>query len=109
MYTNQTTKPKYLVRPHDFHIWELDESNGCYRSWSNIDVTYRDGTRPNAQTHFTFENLTTNYGFFPIEEQELPNYETKHKERNKYISWLHRNDGHGGVKGGTYEEFLERN
>jgi len=25
---------KYLVRPHDCHIWELDESNNRYRSWS---------------------------------------------------------------------------
>ena len=24
-------KPKYLVRPDGFSIFDLDESNGCYR------------------------------------------------------------------------------
>ena len=32
--------PKYLVRPSDFHIFELDMSNNCYRSYSskNVDI-----------------------------------------------------------------------
>lgn len=97
---------KYLVRPHDFHIFDIDEANNCYRSWSTRTVTYSDGTRPNAQNHFTFKNLTENYGFFPISENELQMYEQKHDEYLKFSSWQSRSDGHGGSKGGTYEEYL---
>lgn len=68
-------KPKYLVRPDDFTIFDLDESNGCYRSWSKKPTLYNDNTRPNAMNHFTFENLTKNYGFFAIEETEIKIYE----------------------------------
>lgn len=100
-------KSKYLVRPHDFHIFDLDETNGCYRSWITRSVTYPDGTRPNAFNNFTFENLTKNYDFFPIEESELEIYEEKNNEYHKFLSWYHRSDGHGGCKGGTYEEYLE--
>lgn len=100
-------KPKYLVRPHDSHIFELDETNGCYRSWNTRKITYADGTRPNAMSHFTFDNLTINYDFFPIEENEIEEYQKKNKLYNKWLSWSNRSDGHGGVKGGTMEEYLE--
>ena len=96
---------KYLVRPHDCHIWELDESNKCYRSWSTREVTYSDGTRPNAHREHTFENLTENHNFFPIDESELQTYEDKNNEHHKFINWTTRSDGHGGSKGGTYEEY----
>lgn len=102
------TKPKYLVRPHDYHIFDLDESNGCYRSWSTRNVTYSGGTRPNAMSHFTLENLTINYDFFPIDEEDLKLYVDKNNLYHKWISWSHRNDGHSGIKGGTMEEYLER-
>lgn len=100
-------KPKYLVRPNNFSIFDLDESNGCYRAWSKNPITYSDGTRPNAMTHFTLENLTKNYGFFEIKESELEIYEKKRREYFKFLSWQSRSDGHGGSKGGTYEEFLK--
>ena len=102
------SKPKYLVRPRDFHIFDLDESNGCYRSWSTKKVTYQDGTRPNAMLHFTFDNLTINYDFFPINENDLDLYIEKNKTHNKWLSWSCRNDGHGNAKGGTFEEYIER-
>lgn len=101
-------KPKYLVRPTDFHIFELDESNGCYRSWTTRDVTRSDGTRPDAQLHFTLENLTENYKFFPIEADCLSWYTKKNEEYCEFMSWHSRSDGHGGCKGGTYEEFLRK-
>lgn len=101
-------KQKYLVRPSDFHIFDLDESNNCYRSWSNKNVTYDDGTRPNAQLHYTFNNLTENYHFFAISESDLEIYEKKNDDYNKFISWQTRPDGHGGSKGGTYTEYLNK-
>jgi len=101
-------KPKYLVRPRDFSIFDLDESNGCYRTWSRKPLTYTDGTRPNAMSHFTFENLTQNYDFFPIREDELEFYEKKCDEHYSFLAWQNRPDGHGGIKGGTYREYMER-
>ncbi len=74
---------KYLVRPSDFHIYELDESNNCYRSWSTRAATYSDGTRPNANQDFTFDNLTRNHGFFPINEHELDVYQNKNQQHHK--------------------------
>jgi hypothetical protein len=100
-------KIKYLVRPDDYHIFEIDESNGCYRSYS-IKAAYSDGARVNAYPHFTFENLTKNYEFFPIQENELPLYEEIEDVYTKYYSWSTRTDGHGGIKGGTLEEYVKR-
>lgn len=99
--TVRIMKPKYLVRPNDFSIFDLDETNECYRSWSKKPITYSDGTRPNAMEHFTLENLTKNYGFFKIDESELEIYEQKCDEHYKFLSWQSRSDGHGGSKGGT--------
>jgi hypothetical protein len=103
--------PIYLVRPHDFHIWEIDPENGCYRSYSTRDVTYPDGTRPNAQETHTYDILTKNHDFFPITSKELPIYEEKNHYYHGFISWQSRSDGHDGIKGGTeeeYKEYLER-
>ena len=97
--------PKYLVRPNDYHIFEVDNSNGCYRSYLNRNITRSDGTRPNAQSHFTFGVLTNNFDFFPIEESMIEYYTEKNKEYLEYMKWYNRPDGHGGVKGGSIEEF----
>lgn len=96
--------PKFLVRPRDYHIWELDESNNCYRSWSCRDVTYSDGTRPNAQKTFTLE-LLLECDFFPIEESEVDFYDKKHSEYLTYSSWLCRSDGHAYVNGFPTTEY----
>jgi len=98
-------KTTYLVRPHDFHIFEIDSSNECYRSYSTRSITRADGTRPEAQSHFTYENLTRNFDFIPIDEVDLPYWERKHDFYLGYQSWATRSDGHGGSKGGTIEEY----
>ena len=102
-------KSKYLVRPDDFHIFEVDDSNGCYRSYTLRSITYPDGTRPEASDNFTYENLTHNYNFFPIDEDKLSAYEYFGKIYVDFVSWQCRPDGHGGVKGGTYEEYIRKN
>lgn len=96
--------PKYLVRPDDFAIFELDNSNFCYRY---LEKTFKEN-KFNAQSHFTFQNLTENYNFFPVKEEDLPQWEEKHQLYMDYISWFCRPDGHGGSKGGTMEEYLTR-
>ena len=96
-------KQKYLVRPDDFHVFELDASNNCYRSYELREIE----NRPDAYDHFTFENLTKNYGFFAINESEIEVYEKKNKLYHKWFSWSLRSDGHGGTKGGTMEEYIK--
>ena len=98
-------KAKYLVRPDDFSIWELDPDNGCYRGYP--PMKHSDGTLVSAQKHFTFENLTKNYGWIPITEEEIPYYEEKCKYHYGFLGWQCRNDGHGEYKGGTEEEYRE--
>jgi hypothetical protein len=95
--------PKYIVRPSDFCIFEIDEDNGCYRVYYSNSLKNRQSAYP----HFSYENLVDNYGFFPISESELPAYEEKHNFEISFITWKHRNDGHGGCKGGTREEYME--
>jgi len=100
--------PQYLVRPNDYSIWEIDPSNNCYRDYEG--PKYSDGTTPNANDKWTFEFLQR-YGFFPIDETEIPIYKEKCSYYYAFLSWQHRNDGHGGCKGGTeeeYKEYLER-
>lgn len=80
------------MEPDDFSIFDLDESNGCYRSWSIKPITYSDGTRPNAMKHFTFDILTKGYGFFPIDESQLEEYESKNKHYLEFTSWQSRSD-----------------
>ena len=99
---------KYLVRMRDYHIFDLDESNNCYRSYSTKNVTYSDGTRPRAPKHFTFENLTENYDCISIEEYEIDMYEHLHNEHMSYMKWRTRSDGHGGVKEGTKQEYQKQ-
>jgi len=99
--------PKYLVRPSDFHIVEVDESNGAYRSYTSRDVSYSDGTRPKANPYFTYENLTYLHSFFPIEEHELRFFEQMGNDRREFFAWQDIPGGYGGIKGGTWKEFFE--
>lgn len=96
-------KRYFLVRPDDFQIFELDNSNSCYRPYANKEIK----NRPFAYDHFTFDNLTEHYGFFPINENEIEFYEKKNELYHKWQAWSSRPDGHGSVKGGTMEEYLK--
>ena len=95
---------KYLVRPHDSHVFEVDPTNGCYHSWS----TRNSANRPRAYDHFTYENLTQNHNFFEIEESEIERYDKKNDIYHDWIGWTTRSDGHGGSKGGTFEEYVKK-
>lgn len=95
---------KYLVRPHDSHVFEVDLTNGCYHSLSTRD----SANRPKAYDHFTYENLTQNHNFFEIEESEIERYDKKNDLYHEWIGWVTRSDGHGGSKGGTFEEYVKK-
>jgi len=92
---------KYLVRPNDMMIFEIDESNGCYRP-RIVDMK----NVPQAQSYFTYEHLTQDYNFFPIKEEELKMYEFFEFVSYDYMGWQGRPDGHGGYKGGKFEKYM---
>lgn len=92
---------KYLVRPHDHQIFIFDENKGHYKAFEK-DIP----DHVNGYSHFTFENLTENYDFYPITEDLIPKHQKLNKDYWEYILWRDRPDGHGGIKGGTKEEFL---
>jgi len=90
--------PRYLVRPSDHHVFEIDPSNCRYRSATLRD----DPNRPFAYLHFTYDVLTDNYGFFPIREDQLDEYLTMDEELNlAYNEHL----SHGISYGCTIQEF----
>ena len=94
---------KYLVRPHDMMVFEIDQLNNCYRP--KFDEGMKN--RPHAREHFTYLNLTQNYHFFPITEEQLPMYDYFSSICANFTNWKFRSDGHDGYKGGTFEEFLK--
>ena len=95
----------FLLRVNDYDVWEEDPGKpGCYRSMSTRSF---GENRQDAYDHWTFENLTRSHDFVAISEAEIPEYLEKHEEHYKFLAWQSRNDGHGGAKGGTYEEYLE--
>ena len=99
-----TKKSKYLVRPDDYTIFEVDYTNGCYRCLSD---KYKRN-RFHAYEHFTYKNLTENFKFFSITKEEIPEYETLNNLYHKILNKYHENDGHGGIKGIDNLTFGER-
>lgn len=93
--------PKCLVRPDDFSIYDLDESNGRYRLWSPKRRLYT------AMEHSTFEYLTKEHGFFPIEENELGLYQEKCNEYYRQLSWQNLPNELEYSNDGTNKEYLD--
>ena len=101
--------PKYIVRPHDFSVWERFNDTNLYRTYEKPEKEIKN--RQDPYNHWTYDNLVNGWNFFPIEENQLQEYVEKHDYEISFLSWQCRNDGHGGSKGGTkedYEEYLER-
>jgi len=92
------TKSKYLYRPSDYSIFQMIE-NGEYTHKDNIDREWIGNT-------YDYETLI-DHGFKPCTEDDFDWLKEKHDEYYEYLSWSHRSDGHGGAKGGTFEEFLK--
>ena len=88
--------PKYLVRPDDYQIFELKE---------NQKYQIKDGA---DHVHHQYEHdVLISHDFFPCTDSELEEMKEKHDFHYGFISWQSRNDGHGGLKGGTVEDYKE--
>ena len=91
--------PKYLIRPSDHAIFVLvKNSGGQYRvdcsgpEWSGNTYPY---------------DMLVDYGWYPCGEDSLKKEKELHKEYVEFLKWTCRPDGHGGVEGGTMEEYLK--
>jgi hypothetical protein len=90
--------PKYLIRSTDYSIFVKTDED-CYIHEDNVGKDYLFNC-------FSYKDLI-NVNFFPCEEKELPEIIEKQKLYSEYQNWISRSDGHGGCKGGTFEEFLK--
>jgi hypothetical protein len=92
-------KIEYLYRPDDYAVFILQE-DGKYMHGDNVDKGW-------SGPSWTYDVLIQK-GFRPIKDiDELHEVRRLHLEFREYMDWHCRPDGHGGKKGGTYEEFLE--
>ncbi len=88
-----------LVRPDDHAIF-LENPDGSY-SHENGTMNYRYD-----------KTLLQSLGFKAIPETDvelIKSVRTNQKVYSQYLQWYTRPDGHGGIKGGTFDEFLKLN
>lgn len=96
--------PKYLARPTDGEVWSI---NSDWKTYSNKTSKEKNPKHEHHKTHY---QVLIDFGFYPVEEKDFIDLERIGKEYREYQNWASRPDGHGGVKGGTIEEFRkERN
>lgn len=96
---NNTELPKYLVCPNNYNIFTLNPENNEY--YSELI-----GANRNQLQSYSYDTLVNIHHFYPAKECELEMYKKKSDEYYEFVNWQSRNDGHGGSKGGTYEQFL---
>jgi hypothetical protein len=96
---DQKNTPDYLYRPNDFSVFHKMKS-GEYTHEMNIER----GWSGNGYQY----NTLIAADFVPCTPEEFPELKRKNKLYYEYLSWASRPDGHGGSKGGTFEEFLAR-
>lgn len=63
---------------------------------------------PNNLHHEYPVDTLLSHGFYPATEEDFPALEKKRQEYVAFTVWQNRSDGHGGIKGGTMEEFLKK-
>lgn len=90
------TYPQYLVRPDDFVVFTLRNTDGEYSADKNSIIKYR------------YKSLV-DLGFYAATEEDLPELKKKSHLYYQWLIWESRPDGHGETKGGTFEEFLLKN
>ena len=94
----ETETPEFLYRSHDYSIF-IKVGNGRY--YHEIDIK-----RDWMSDGHDYEVLV-NHGFKPCTKDDFEELEARHALYQGYKSYSRRNDGHGGVKGGTMEEYLD--
>jgi len=94
--------PDYLYRPDDYSIFHRVEINGesVYIHEMNIERGYKEHG-------YAYKTLIA-CDFKPCTKKDFKSLKEKKEEYYAWLSWTTRNDGHGGHKGGTIEEYRNR-
>ena len=87
---------KFLTRPDDYAIF-FENEDGTYTHEPTVNVVLTN--------KYTKEQLL-NLGFVERTFKNLQMVREKQKEHAEFINWYTRSDGHDGIKGGSFEEFL---
>jgi hypothetical protein len=95
----EMTTPKYLYRPSDYTVF-MKMGNDNYDIKDHVDRSW-------LLTGWDYSTLISR-GFLPCTENDFDWLKKKHDQYYKFLSWSTRPDGHGGSKGGTMDEYLER-
>lgn len=93
--------PQYLARPDDACIFSLNEDGYTYSTFEGKKKF------PDSLHHEYRYEILISHNFYEVTEEEFPELEKKRKEYYEFMAWHTRSDGHGGIKGGTMEEFKQ--
>lgn len=91
--------PKYLARPTDYAIWSINKDGRTYSSMKQKEKF------PDSLHQKTPYQTLIDFEFYPVEEKDFFDLEMRGREYYEFLKWQSRSDGHGGIKGGTIEEF----
>jgi len=89
--------PLFFYRPDDFVIFEKIE---------NDNYVLQDNLLRSHRHEYSYECLCS-HNFIPCTESEFPLLKENHDQWMEYMKWYTRSDGHGGSKGGSFDEFLK--
>jgi len=90
------TSMKYLARKTDGRLLQQDEESGLWN--------FADGE---SSRSYSREELPNDY-FEEVVESDFEMLKERGIKYYKFLSWQSRSDGHGGRKGGTMEEFINK-
>jgi len=86
-----------MARISDGSILKLNKDKKTYSFMSS---------KSEISNKYDFERLNNPY-FTDITKRDFPRMKRIHDEYYEFLSWANRSDGHGGIKGGTIEEYRE--
>lgn len=93
--------PKYFARP-DGQIFSVNDDGTTYSLRSS-----KKKFPGHIHNEYTLEVMVSK-GFKPVKKKDFPRLKEVRKEYQQWQLWSSRSDGHGGVKGGTLEEFRNK-
>lgn len=92
--------PQYFARPDDACVFSLNEDGLTYSTYEGKKKF------PDSWHHQYSYDVLISHDFYPVTEEDFPALEKKRQEYVAFTVWQNRSDGHGGIKGGTMEEYL---
>jgi len=93
--------PQYLARPDDGCVFSLNEDGRTYSTHLG-----KKKFPDSLHNEYDYSTLIASE-FYAVTENDFEALNKKSEEYYAFMVWCNRSDGHGGVKGGTIEEYRE--